>query len=128
MTREAILAITETDAAGCDAINKMVQEKLGLCWHDYATKPWVVEGTQKQLGLEWHCKKCGDVEFAGSEPDRPDYAYNIQETWAIKEWLDFRIDKGAYNTFDDVLTEVLDVGHTWASALDRCKAFLLMEE
>ena len=123
MTREEILAITESDKEGCKAINKLVHEKLGLCWHEW--------DTNKITG--WSiCSKCKKSRFsmeAMREIDNPDYTHDIKACWQIKEWLDKQPSSSSLQLA--ILKEIHDLINDWplwASPLDRCKAFLLMGE
>lgn len=142
MTIEDILAVKASSSEGCETLNRLVHEHLGYCWHNYITKPWFATGTHKQIGLEWHCQKCGSVEFAGSQPDRPDYTHCPSEMWAIKKWLDADVKKRPWpqpkrhvRYLVALKTAMGQKGMirvpwyqlVWASPLDRCKALLLMK-
>jgi len=126
MTREEILAVTESDTKGCEAINKAVHEKLGLCWHEYEANKitgWSI------------CLKCRKTRFnlaAFCNQENPDYTHDIRAAWAINKWLDKNDSSKSPNTYLYEKYESLVYVHgqhsvLWASALDRCKAFLLME-
>jgi hypothetical protein len=110
MTREEILAVAESDAEGCNTINRLVHEKLGECWHDW----------DHSLSFSI-CTKCHITD--GGLPYRahnPDYAHDIRATWAIKEWL----DKQGYDT-QKAYNEWVP-SDPWASPLSRCKSLLIM--
>lgn len=136
MTREEILAVTESDTKGCESINKVVHEKLGLCWHEKVNYdiPIPTEGKKKSKVFHFiKCSKCGEPNPSVTIPD---YTHDISEAWTIKKWYDKSsgILRTQYNE------TVLDATHlpkkgdfilwntqvVWASPLDRCKAFLLM--
>jgi hypothetical protein len=140
MTREEIMTVTESDQKGCEAINKAVHEKLGLCWHKWErVKTYFHPTAHPELQIpQFHieCVKCkGNWKgrHLRNVPRNPDYTHDIKAAWAIKEWLSKHQYNSCYSiSVSDVISEVSGLTIVfrydilWASPLDRCKAFLLM--
>lgn len=134
MTREEILAVTESDSKGCTTINRLVHKKLGHCWHEWPER----DMGYQVLQVQGDCTKCGHSRYTFFREivRNPDYTHDIKAVWAIKEWLDsvrswtadgdLQRNKRYQKNLVDICYPALYT--SWASPLDRCKAFLLMDE
>jgi hypothetical protein len=138
MTREEILAVTINDDKGCEAISMAVHRKLMRCWHH-----WEISGSTSYV-VTYTCQHCNQSQVINmwSKPaSNPHYAHDIQATGSIRIWLDVDLHKKPFPIpkrhvrFLNALKALYprDPRHptymlVWASPLDRCKAFLLMDD
>jgi hypothetical protein len=147
MTREEILAVTINDDKGCEAIDMAVHAKLRLCWHH-----WEISRCTSSR-VTYTCTNCESTQETSmwfKPPGNPHYTNDIQATGRIKLWLDVDLRKvppfpsakrhvrylntlkslyprnPRLPTYDDVILHSYML--IWASPLDRCKAFLLMDD
>lgn len=134
MKSDEILAVPESDTEGCVTINRLVHEKLGLCWHVWETEAGTYR-RHKVPPLYLRCSHClarlPSTNYG--PPLNPDYTHDIKAAWAIKEWLDKNLDPQRHKMsamwrFSSAFDTYIADPNVWASPLDRCKAFLLMDE